>query len=44
VKKEKVCVTNNGNSASFWWNPKTIATAVGGAGNSLETKEESLSG
>ena len=43
VKKEKVCVTNNGNSASFWWNPKTIATAVGSAGNSLETKEESFS-
>ncbi|MCX6800819.1 MAG: hypothetical protein NTZ73_01370 [Candidatus Diapherotrites archaeon] len=44
VKKEKVCVTNNGSNASFWWNPKTIATSVGSAGNSVETKEDFLGG
>jgi hypothetical protein len=44
VEDGKVCITNDGSSMKFWWNPKVIATTPGSTGQSLEGSEASLIG
>ena len=43
VKEGKVCVSNDGSSTSFWWNP-AIAENVSGANPSMAEKELELLG
>jgi hypothetical protein len=43
VKEQKVCVSNDGSTSTFWWNPKTIQNTTG-VSDSLATKETSLIG
>ena len=43
VREGKVCVSSDGASTSFWWNPAVIET-VGGATTSMSAKELSLIG
>ena len=43
VKEGKVCVSSDGSSTSFWWNPAVIET-VGGSTTSMSEKESELIG
>ena len=43
VKQGKICVSNDGSTTSFWWNPKVIETTPGSVTSQLE-KELSLIG
>ncbi len=43
VKEGKVCVSSDGSSTSFWWNPAVIET-VSGSTTSMSDKELSLIG
>jgi hypothetical protein len=43
VRNQDVCISNDGSTMSFWWNPRAISQTVGN-NNSLLQQEQLLSG
>ena len=44
VEDGKVCITNDGTSMKFWWNPRIVSITPGSTGESLEGAEVNLIG